>query len=150
MYPPIKPHGRQPATLNREGVRGIVRELIRPVGIVMSGILIFIAATGFGVWAAAVNPHFSVSVRLQPETGHRVCAKGPYRLVRHPGYAGLIFGALAVPLVLGSWWALIPAGEMTVLAIFRTAMEDRTLKRELLGYTEYTRLTRYRLMPLLW
>lgn len=75
---------------------------------------------------------------------------GPYRSVRHPGYVGAILTALGMPLILGSWWAVIPSVAIVFLFIFRTAMEDRTLTKELSDYKEYTEVTRYRLMPLIW
>ena len=52
---------------------------------------------------------------------------GPYRYVRHPGYSGLIGFELATPILLGSWWALIPGVLSDVLTVMRTVLEDRTL-----------------------
>jgi protein-S-isoprenylcysteine O-methyltransferase Ste14 len=75
---------------------------------------------------------------------------GPYKIVRHPGYVGMGLSALAIPLILGSWWALIPGGIAAALIIIRTALEDKTLQAELPGYVEYTKQTRYRLIPGVW
>ncbi len=75
---------------------------------------------------------------------------GPYRIVRHPGYAGAILGALSLPLILGSWWTYAPAGGAALLFVIRTGLEDRTLRSELGGYAAYTRQTRYRLFPGIW
>jgi protein-S-isoprenylcysteine O-methyltransferase Ste14 len=76
-----------------------------------------------------------------------VCDSGPYRIVRHPGYAGNILPLLGIVLALGSLWTLIPAAVALVIAVIRTALEDRTLQEELPGYQEYTRRVRYRLFP---
>ncbi|MGA2328238.1 MAG: hypothetical protein ABSH05_18315 [Bryobacteraceae bacterium] len=57
---------------------------------------------------------------------------------------------LATPLILGSAWALIPAGLTLVAVVVRTALEDRTLQRELEGYQAYAQRVRYRLVPGLW
>jgi protein-S-isoprenylcysteine O-methyltransferase Ste14 len=76
-----------------------------------------------------------------------VCDSGPYRIVRHPGYAGNILPLLGIVLALGSVWTLIPAAVALVIAVIRTALEDRTLQEELPGYQEYTRRVRYRLFP---
>jgi protein-S-isoprenylcysteine O-methyltransferase Ste14 len=57
---------------------------------------------------------------------------------------------LMIPLVLASWWALIPAGIGAALVILRTALEDQTLQEELEGYKEFTQRTRYRLIPGIW
>ncbi|MCC7513034.1 MAG: isoprenylcysteine carboxylmethyltransferase family protein, partial [Anaerolineae bacterium] len=93
---------------------------------------------------------FSGVVRIQKERGHVVVDSGPYRLVRHPGYLGSVIGDLGIPLLLGSYWALIPA-LLTVGAVFvRAALEDKTLQDELPGYIEYARRTRYRLIPGVW
>jgi protein-S-isoprenylcysteine O-methyltransferase Ste14 len=59
-------------------------------------------------------------------------------------------GFLSIPLLLGSWWALVPGAVCGVLFIIRTTLEDRTLQAELPGYKEYAQKTRYRLLPGVW
>ncbi|MBI4879669.1 MAG: isoprenylcysteine carboxylmethyltransferase family protein [Planctomycetes bacterium] len=103
-----------------------------------------------GCWAMAVNTFLSCAVRIQSERGHAVVTRGPYCFVRHPLYAGVIVSAGAVPLLLGSWAALAPGGLIAVLFVLRTALEDRTLRRELPGYEDYARRVRFRLLPPLW
>lgn len=102
------------------------------------------------VWATASNAFFSQIVRLQPERGHTVVTSGPYHYVRHPAYAGAILYELAIPLLLASWWSLLPGGICVILLIIRTALEDRALQVELNGYTDYSRQTRFRLLPGIW
>jgi protein-S-isoprenylcysteine O-methyltransferase Ste14 len=99
------------------------------------------------VWAFVENRFFSSTVRIQTDRGHVVCDSGPYRIVRHPGYAGNIPPLLGIVLALGSVWTLIPAAVALIIAVIRTALEDRTLQEELPGYQEYTRRVRYRLFP---
>jgi len=101
-------------------------------------------------WALVVNRFFSAVVRIQDDRGHRVVADGPYRFLRHPGYAGGLCVWLTLPLVLGSLWAYIPALLTACTLVVRTILEDRTLIEELPGYAEYTRRTRYRLLPGVW
>jgi len=101
-------------------------------------------------WGMAANTYFSSYVRIQEDRGHTTITSGPYRYVRHPGYLGMIISALVIPLVLGSWWALIPSGLAASVMILRTALEDKTLQEELEGYKEFTQKTRYRLVPWLW
>jgi protein-S-isoprenylcysteine O-methyltransferase Ste14 len=110
------------------------------------------AALGNGLfsWAMASNKFFSRYVRIQIERDHTVATGGPYRYVRHPGYAGMIISLLTTPLLLGSLWALVPAGLAACLYVVRTALEDRTLQEELEGYKEYTQRVRYRLLPGVW
>jgi protein-S-isoprenylcysteine O-methyltransferase Ste14 len=79
-----------------------------------------------------------------------VATGGPYRIVRHPGYVGAILYTLAMPVLLGSVWALIPAGMSAAVFIVRTHLEDRTLHDELPGYREFAGQTRYRLLPGVW
>jgi protein-S-isoprenylcysteine O-methyltransferase Ste14 len=98
----------------------------------------------------ASNRFFATTVRIQQERGHQVVATGPYRYVRHPGYAGSILYTLAIPIVLGSWWTFIPAALTVVLLVLRTGLEDRTLQADLPDYKNYSKRTSYRLFPGLW
>lgn len=104
----------------------------------------------FSSWALVENRFFSGTVRIQTERGHHVISTGPYRIVRHPGYAGGLFGYIFIPLLLNSVWAFIPAILLCIVMVIRTALEDKTLQAELPGYKEYTRRTRYRLLPWIW
>jgi protein-S-isoprenylcysteine O-methyltransferase Ste14 len=98
----------------------------------------------------AVNRFFAVTVRIQTERGHAVADTGPYRYVRHPGYIGMIAFTLASPVALGSWRALVPAAVVAVALVVRTALEDRTLRAELPGYTDYAARVPQKLVPGLW
>jgi len=111
---------------------------------------VYIAGQGLFLWAKKANTFFSSVVRIQTERGQSVCREGPYRFCRHPGYlGGLLFG-LATPIVLGSYWALVPQALASILLVVRTGLEDHMLKKELLWYTEYAKAVRFRLVPGLW
>ena len=114
--------------------------------------MLVIAVLGYAlvVWATASNRFFSQIVRIQKERGHTVASGGPYRFVRHPAYVGTMLHELSAPIMLGSWWALIPGAVNFFLFILRTALEDRTLQVELGGYSEYAKQVRYRLLPGVW
>jgi len=102
-------------------------------------------------WAMCVNPHFEKFVRIQDDRGHRVIDAGPYRIIRHPGYLAIILGfVLPVPFILGSWCAFVLAFLAVLCLVIRTAWEDRTLRKELSGYEDYTRRVRYRLLFGIW
>lgn len=103
-----------------------------------------------GSWAMVVNRFFSSQVRIQTDRGQEVVQDGPYRFVRHPGYAGGVLSWLAGPVFFSSLWAIIPSGLVIIASLIRTALEDRTLQEELPGYEEYTCQTKYRLMPGIW
>ena len=76
-----------------------------------------------------------------------MCDSGPYRVVRHPGYAGNLLALPGMVLALNSMWTLIPAAVALIIAEIRTVLEDQTLQDELPGYRDYARRVRYRLIP---
>lgn len=121
-----------------------------PLWLIILAVIIYALGWAFGLWAMAVNRFFSKIVRIQHERGHHVIDKGPYRYVRHPGYVGGIIHNLGTPIILGSWWALIPAALAGLLMVIRTGLEDRTLQDELEGYKGYTEHVHYRLIPGIW
>jgi len=112
--------------------------------------MVALLGTAVVVWAMASNRFFSAVVRIQKERGHTVVTGGPYRFVRHPGYAGMAAFMLATPLVLNSRWAFVPAALTTGVLVLRTALEDFTLQRELDGYADYACRVRCKLVPRLW
>jgi protein-S-isoprenylcysteine O-methyltransferase Ste14 len=118
-----------------------------PLRLIVLGFILIALGYAFAVWALVENRFFSGVVRIQVDRGHVVCDSGPYRIVRHPGYAGNILPLLGIVLALGSLWTLIPAAVALIIAVIRTALEDRTLQEELPGYQEYARRVRYRLFP---
>ncbi|HLN20942.1 MAG TPA: isoprenylcysteine carboxylmethyltransferase family protein [Bacteroidales bacterium] len=121
-----------------------------PVFIFISGIILTIAGQFIFLTAKRENRFFSTVVRIQTERGHKVCDTGVYRIVRHPGYCGMLLSLAALPMLTGSVWSIIPAGIGIILLIIRTWLEDETLKKELAGYAEYSLLTKHRLVPGIW
>lgn len=121
-----------------------------PVFLYISGYIFYIFSISIFLWAQQINRFFSTVVRIQHDRGHEVIQAGPYKYVRHPGYIGGILMAISTALVLGSMWALIPAGIVAILLIIRTYLEDTTLQEELPGYAEYVKKVRYRLLPGVW
>ncbi len=98
-------------------------------------------------WVMRTNTFLSRVVKVDEERGHSVITTGPYALVRHPMYLGVLVAVLSMPLALGSWWGLIPAGLMCLLLVIRTLLEDRMLHSELAGYADYAKQTRFHLLP---
>lgn len=113
-------------------------------------LIIIMAGYALGSCALIENRFFSVMVRLQTDRGHQVVSSGPYRWMRHPGYAGALMSNLAIPLFLDAPWAFLPAVFLTIVLVIRTSLEDRTLQDELSGYHDYARRVRYRLLPGVW
>ena len=118
-----------------------------PTWLNILGLVLAAAGYAFAGWALVENRFFSAVVRIQPERGHLVCDTGPYKIVRHPGYSGSVLSPFAMALALNSVWTLIPATAAAVIAVVRTALEDRTLQQELAGYRDYADRVRYRLIP---
>jgi protein-S-isoprenylcysteine O-methyltransferase Ste14 len=114
------------------------------------GLILFLPGTALFSWSMGVNPFFEKTVRIQLERGHRVVDAGPYAYVRHPGYLGFFGWCLSPPLLLGSWWAFVPAILSVIGLVVRTALEDQTLRQELKGYEAYSQRVRYRLLPRVW
>jgi len=114
------------------------------------GFILIALGYAFASWALVENRFFFTTVRIQPDEGHVVCDSGPYRMVRHPGYAGNIPPLLGIVLALGSVWTLVPAVLALIIAVIRTALEDQALKEELPGYRDYARRVHYRLIPLVY
>jgi len=116
----------------------------------IGGGVILVVALALAGWAMIENAFFSTAVRIQTDRGQTVCRTGPYRLVRHPGYVGFILQSFAIPVLLGSIWALLPGVVAALTLIVRTFFEDRTLQAELHGYSQYAQEVRYRLLPGIW
>ena len=93
-----------------------------------------------GLWSSAITR----------KEKHRLIETGPYAFVRHPMYAGALPLLIGTPLALGSWAGLIALALFMPALIWRLLDEERFLHEHLLGYTEYTRKVRYRLLPFVW
>jgi protein-S-isoprenylcysteine O-methyltransferase Ste14 len=119
-------------------------------GVRLAALLAFSAAVAFQTWAMIVNPFFSPVIRLQGERNHRIITRGPYGLVRHPGYLAMLIAIPASALALGSWLALIPGAAFSAVIIRRTAYEDQFLRANQPGYADYSGRVRYRLFPGIW
>ncbi len=121
-----------------------------PMIIYWVSVLLYLIGQGIFLWARYTNNYFSSVVRIQTDRGHAVCKDGPYRYVRHPGYVGGFLFTITIGLILGSWWASIPQVIAALMLVWRTAREDKTLQAELPGYAEFTKETKYRLLPGVW
>jgi protein-S-isoprenylcysteine O-methyltransferase Ste14 len=100
--------------------------------------------------AMMTNRFFSPVVRIQKERGHRLVDDGPYAIVRHPGYVGMIAAIPASALVLGSWIGFVIAVAYSLLILRRVLFEDAFLRANLEGYEQYAQRVRYRLVPGMW
>jgi len=109
-----------------------------------------LAAFLFCFRAMLTNRFFSSVIRIQDDRGHRVVDHGPYAVIRHPGYAGMIVGVPLMAIAVGSWWGFAAASLYALLILNRVAVEDRFLRANLPGYVEYTTRVTSRLLPGIW
>jgi protein-S-isoprenylcysteine O-methyltransferase Ste14 len=116
-----------------------------PVWTVIPGVILMLIGQILFVLAKRENAFFTSTVRIQ--NAHKVCDTGLYRFVRHPGYLGMLLLLSAFPLILQSKWAFIPMMAGVILLVFRTYLEDRFLKTKLPGYADFSKHTRWRLVP---
>lgn len=121
-----------------------------PLSVRLVALAVFAFGMAFGQWAMVTNRFFSSAIRIQTDRGHRVIDTGPYRIVRHPGYAGLLLSAIAGGVIIGSWWSLLPLAPAAAVVLRRLVMEDSMLHSELDGYATYASRVRYKLVPGLW
>jgi protein-S-isoprenylcysteine O-methyltransferase Ste14 len=87
---------------------------------------------------------------IKVEEDQRVISTGPYALVRHPMYVGVLVMVIGVPLALSSWWGLAIIALVVPVLAWRIMDEEKLLKKDLPGYVEYVQKVRYRLVPYLW
>ena len=116
----------------------------------VAGIALYLGFFLLFYWAMLVNKHFEGTVRIQTDRDHKVVTRGPYGVVRHPGYVAMVLVCLADPFIIGSKLALIPGVVAIAVTVLRTFLEDRMLQEELDGYAEYATRVRYRLIPGAW
>ena len=120
------------------------------VSVKIAGLILLIAGYVLASYALIENCFFSGMVRIQTDRGHKVVSSGPYRWMRHPGYAGGLISYLGTPLLLDSFWAFLPVIFLAIVLVIRTRLEDETLQNELEGYREYAQRVKFRLIPWIW
>ena len=119
-----------------------------PLPVVIVASVLFLV--GYALYAEVMRENAYLSRTIKVEEGQTVISTGLYGIVRHPMYTASTVMFLALPLILGSWYALIPFALYPVIMIVRICGEERLLTAELAGYEEYTRKVRYRLIPFIW
>jgi len=125
---------------------------LAPVPDVVRGValVVMVVSSLLVVQAMRANRFFSPVVRVQTERGHRVIDRGPYGMIRHPGYLGMIVSVMSSGLALGSWLGFALAVVYAGLIFRRVFFEDAFLKANLEGYTDYAQRVPYRLIPHAW
>ena len=120
----------------------------------MPGAVTVIAAVlfllAYLLYAEVMRENAYLSRTIRVEEGQTVVSTGLYAIVRHPMYMATLLLFLMIPLVLGSWWALIPFAFYPAIIISRLKDEEELLTRELAGYAEYKEKVKYRILPFIW
>ena len=119
-----------------------------PLPVVIVASVLFLV--GYALYAEVMRENAYLSRTIKVEEGQTVISTGLYAVVRHPMYTASTVMFLALPLILGSWYALIPFALYPVIMVVRIRGEEKLLTAELSGYEEYTRKVRYRLIPFVW
>jgi len=119
-----------------------------PDGVALPGDAL--VALGFLVFHRVVRVNSYSAATIQIAEGQRVVSTGPYAVVRHPMYAGVLPLLAGMSLALGSWWGLVPGALLVAALVWRLLHEERFLTRNLPGYAAYCQRVRYRLLPGVW
>ena len=119
-----------------------------PHWVVIMGSVLLLAA--YGIYAEVMRENAYLSRTVKVEEGQRVVDTGLYGIVRHPMYMATVLLFLMIPLILGSWYALIVFAFYPAIIILRLKEEEQLLSRELSGYEEYKKRVKYRLIPFVW
>lgn len=120
---------------------------ISPVVVVFANFMVFL-----GYWCVyfVFRENSYTSRIITVEKGQKVISTGPYAIVRHPMYSGMMIMYLFTPVALGSWWGMAVFIFIPLVFIFRILNEEDILRRDLPGYQEYCLKVRYRLIPYIW
>lgn len=119
-----------------------------PLPVIIAACVLFVVA--YILYAEVMRENAYLSRTVKVEQGQKVVDTGLYGVVRHPMYSVTILLFMMIPLVLGSWYALIPFAFYPVIIIVRLKDEEDLLTRELPGYAEYKQKVKYRLIPFIW
>ena len=117
-------------------------------GWVIGATVVFLAS--YAVYAEVMRENAYLSRTIRVEEGQKVVDTGLYAIVRHPMYSATIFLFLAMPLILGSWYAFLIFLAYPAIIVVRLKDEEDLLTRELQGYEEYKKKVKYRLIPFVW
>ena len=120
----------------------------------MPGWVVVVASVVFllsyGLYAEVMRENAYLSRTIGVQEGQQVVSTGLYGIVRHPMYAVTVVLFFSIPLVLGSWWAVLWFVPYPVLMGVRIRNEEQVLERDLPGYTDYKQKVKYRLIPFIW
>lgn len=115
--------------------------------VILSAVVLLV---GYGLYAEVMRENAYLSRTVEVQKGQRVIDSGLYGIVRHPMYGATLLIFLAIPLILGSWWAVFCFLLYIPVLVVRILNEEKVLSAELEGYTEYKARVKFRLFPFVW
>jgi protein-S-isoprenylcysteine O-methyltransferase Ste14 len=115
--------------------------------VIIASVLLLV---GYALYAEVLRENVYLSRVVEVQEGQHVIDTGLYGIVRHPMYLAVTLLYLAIPLVLGSWWALLVMFPCVLLLAARIKNEEQVLHQGLPGYTDYTKRVRHRMIPWVW
>ena len=119
-----------------------------PVPVTVVASVLFLAA--YVLYAEVMRENAYLSRTIKVEEGQKVVDTGLYGIVRHPMYMATLLLFIMIPIVLGSWYALIPFAFYPAIIIARLKDEEELLTKDLPGYAEYKQKVKYRILPFIW
>lgn len=105
---------------------------------------------GYVMYAEVMRENAFLSRTIEVQDGQQLIDTGLYAVVRHPMYSATIVMYLAIPLVLGSLWALLLMSFYPFVIVKRIQNEEQLLALELSGYSEYQKRVKYKIIPGIW
>jgi protein-S-isoprenylcysteine O-methyltransferase Ste14 len=119
-----------------------------PFWLVVSACIIF--ELGFAMYIKVLQQNRYASRIIEIQENQKVIDYGLYAVVRHPMYAAISLTNMTMPLILGSYYGLIPVFFCLPIIFSRIKNEESILAKDLEGYKEYMQKVRYRLIPYIW
>lgn len=119
-----------------------------PTWLIYTASMLFVI--GYALYGEVMRENIWLARTITVESGQEVITTGLYSLVRHPMYSATVIMFLSIPFILGSLWAVIPFLCYIPIIVIRILDEEKLLRKELKGYTDYCGKVRWRLVPLIW
>lgn len=117
---------------------------------IVSYISVGVFLLAYLMWGIVLKQNTYLSRTIKVEENQQVIDKGLYGVVRHPMYTATIFLFLSMPLILGSLISFFVFLLYPVLIIVRIINEEKYLEENLIGYKEYKKKVKYRIIPFIW
>jgi len=119
-----------------------------PVWLVVLALILMLA--GYGMFIGVILQNRYASRVIEIQKGQKLIDTGLYGIVRHPMYLAATLLYLSSPVILGSYYAVIPMLFLPFLFVYRILNEEKILTEGLPGYREYTERVKYRMIPFIW